>query len=91
MPKDVSILPDLPLTPIGKIYKPALRVLATTRAVEDALSGAGLAPKDFEISTSEAKTIIEIRDEVSAEAVKRALLGMPIRYEIRLAGAQIVQ
>ncbi len=91
LPKHVSILPDLPLTPIGKIYKPALRVLATTRAVEDALSGAGLAPKDFEISTSEAKTIIEIRDEVSAEAVKRALLGMPIRYEIRLAGAQIVQ
>jgi fatty-acyl-CoA synthase len=84
LPKYVSILPDLPLTPIGKIYKPALRVLATTRAITDALSAAGLTLKDFEISASEEATIIQISDEVSVEAAKRALLGMPIRYEIRL-------
>jgi hypothetical protein len=29
--------------------------------------------------------MIQISDEVSVEAAKRALLGMPIRYEIRLS------
>jgi fatty-acyl-CoA synthase len=28
-PKQISVLHELPLTPVGKIYKPALRLLAT--------------------------------------------------------------
>ena len=83
VPKYVAILPELPVTPIGKIYKPALRVLATRRAIESALSGAGLAAAAFEIAASEAETVIHVRNEADAATAKRALQGMPIRYDIR--------
>jgi fatty-acyl-CoA synthase len=85
VPKHVSILPDLPMTPIGKIYKPALRVLATRRAIELALAGAGLGRQEFEISASEADIIISVGNAACRETAKRALLGMPVQYEIRLA------
>jgi fatty-acyl-CoA synthase len=83
-PKHISILPDLPMTPIGKIYKPALRALATRRAFEAALAGASLTAADFAIAASEAEVVIGVRDEQCREAAKRALLGMPVRYEIRV-------
>jgi fatty-acyl-CoA synthase len=84
LPRHVSILPDLPLTPVGKIYKPALRVLATTRAVEDALAKAGLIREEFTINVSEAEAIISVRDEACQVAAKNALVGMPVRYEVRI-------
>ena len=83
-PKHVSILPELPMTPIGKIYKPALRVLTTRRAFEAALAGAGLTGTDFALTASEAEVIVGVRSEECREAAKRVLLGMPVRYEIRV-------
>jgi len=41
-PKRISQLDALPLTPIGKVYKPALRVLATERVIRERLSQAQL-------------------------------------------------
>jgi fatty-acyl-CoA synthase len=84
LPRHVSILADLPMTPVGKIYKPALRVLAARHAIEMALAGAGLAPRAFEVAASEAEIIIHVGDAQQQEAAKRALVGMPIRYEVRL-------
>jgi fatty-acyl-CoA synthase len=83
LPKHVWILPELPTTPIGKIYKPALRVLATIRAMEVALAGAGFNANEFEVAAFEAEMVIHVGSEPSRELAKRALLGMPIRYEIR--------
>jgi len=83
VPKYVTILPDLPVTPIGKIYKPALRVLATQRAIESALAGAGLEAAAFEVAASEAGTVIHVRNEADAATAKRALQGMPVRYDVR--------
>jgi fatty-acyl-CoA synthase len=90
LPKHVSILPDLPMTPVGKIYKPALRLLATKRAVEAALCSAGLTPRQFEIVASEAEIIIHVGNAECRETAKRALVGMPIRYDVRL-GSRILQ
>jgi fatty-acyl-CoA synthase len=84
LPRHVSILADLPMTPVGKIYKPALRVLAARHAIEMALAGVGLTPQAFEIAASEAEIIIHVGDAQHQEAAKRALVGMPIRYEVRL-------
>ena len=83
VPKYVTILPDLPVTPIGKIYKPALRVLATQRAIESALAGASLEAAAFEVAASEAGTVIHVRNEADAATAKRALQGMPVRYDVR--------
>ncbi len=38
-PKAVTVLDALPLTPVGKPFKPALRAVATREAVADALGG----------------------------------------------------
>ncbi|MBL4915911.1 acyl-CoA synthetase [Szabonella alba] len=42
VPKRVEILPELPKTAVGKVFKPDLRRLAITRVYDAALSGAGL-------------------------------------------------
>jgi fatty-acyl-CoA synthase len=81
-PKFVAILREMPLTPIGKIYKPALRVLATRRAIEDALGGIGMAIPQFDVAVSEAESVVHLKDAAREDAVKGALLGMPIRYRI---------
>jgi fatty-acyl-CoA synthase len=88
LPRYVSILPDLPLTPVGKIYKPALRLIATRRAIEAALGGAQLSRSEFEIAVSETEIIVHVGTVESQATAKRALVGMPISYEVRL-GAKI--
>jgi fatty-acyl-CoA synthase len=85
LPKHVSVLPDLPMTPVGKIYKPALRLLATRRAIEAALGGAGLSSQEYEIVASEAEIIIHVENARCQEVAKRALVGMPIQYDVRLS------
>ncbi len=84
-PKSISILREMPVTPIGKIYKPALRVLATRRAIEEALGGIGLAGAQFDLAVSENETVVQLKDAAHEDAVKGALLGMPIRYRIQPA------
>ncbi len=86
-PKYVYILPDLPMTPIGKIYKPALRSIATQRAVTDSLLGAGLPASSFEIEMQQLKSLIRLRsgEQQDLARVRGALLGMPIEYEIQRA------
>ena len=42
MPRRVTVLPALPLTAIGKVYKPALRLAAAERVIRERLSRAGL-------------------------------------------------
>ena len=82
-PKTIAILGEMPVTPIGKIYKPALRVLATRRAIEESLIKVGLSPQDFEIHASESETIIRLGYGTRENEVKAALVGMPIKYTIQ--------
>lgn len=42
VPKHLEILPELPKTAVGKIFKPDLRRRAITRVFDEALRGAGL-------------------------------------------------
>jgi len=44
-PKRITVLAALPLTAIGKVYKPALRALALQRVVQERLVQAGLAAR----------------------------------------------
>ena len=43
LPKRVDVLPALPMTAIGKVYKPALRLRAIERVLGERLAAAGLA------------------------------------------------
>jgi fatty-acyl-CoA synthase len=42
LPKHLEILPELPKTAVGKVFKPDLRRLAITRTFDAALAEAGL-------------------------------------------------
>lgn len=44
-PRRIDIIPSIPVTAIGKVYKPALRALATARVIQDRLADAGVAGK----------------------------------------------
>ena len=82
-PKNICVLGEMPVTPVGKIYKPALRVLATRRVIEETLTTIGLDASQFELDVSERETTVRLADPAHEDAVKAALLGMPIRYSIR--------
>jgi len=45
VPKHIEVLPELPKTAVGKVFKPDLRRLAITRVYDAALSEAGLAAR----------------------------------------------
>jgi fatty-acyl-CoA synthase len=82
-PKSICVLGEMPVTPIGKIYKPALRVLATKRVIEEMLTAMGLYTPQCEVTVTERETIVRLKDAAREDAVKAALLGMPIRYSIQ--------
>jgi fatty-acyl-CoA synthase len=86
-PKRICVLGEMPVTPVGKIYKTALRVLATRRVVEETLRAIGLDPAQFALDVSERETTVCLNDAAHKVAVKAALLGMPIRYSIRSGAA----
>lgn len=88
-PKSIAILDEMPVTPIGKIYKPALRVLATQRAIEEALGAVGLGSAQFDLAVSERESVVRLKDSAREEAAKGALLGMPIRYRIEAGSGSV--
>lgn len=45
LPKHIEILPELPKTAVGKVFKPDLRRLAITRTYDAALSAAGISAR----------------------------------------------
>jgi fatty-acyl-CoA synthase len=55
IPKEIIITKEIPLTPVGKIFKPALRYDATRRAYEKALEALGGMAESFEIVVGEDK------------------------------------
>lgn len=81
-PRSIVVLKEMPVTPVGKIYKPALRVLATRRAIEEALSKVGLWSACVTLDVGEAATVIRVDDLTKIDAAKAALVGMPIDYMI---------
>ena len=77
-------MPELPLTPVGKIYKPALKALAARHAIEERLKSLDL-PAALEIAVSDgaAKAVIRVAGEPGSDRrVKEALLGLPIECEV---------
>lgn len=81
-PRSVVILNEMPMTPIGKIYKPALRMLATRKAIEDALAKINIDINDFSIIVTEVESRVRLNDARQIDAVRATLTGMPIQYTV---------
>ena len=75
-PKHLEVLPELPKTAVGKIFKPDLRRLAIKRIYDQALAEAGLPAEVAEVMEDRKLGLVaKIRPmgEVTSEAVDRAL------------------
>ena len=83
-PRTIVMIDDMPMTPVGKIYKPRLREIAAEEAAREALAAA-LPGAAFEVAARHGKSGLVLTAKVPADAVEtaRAELGkFPIRFEV---------
>ena len=79
------MIDEMPMTPVGKIFKPRLREIAAEEAGREALAAA-LPGAAFEVAARHSETrSASLRAKVSADAaeIARAELGkFPVRFEV---------
>lgn len=88
-PKYVYIVDQIPLTSVGKIFKPALKWDAIQRAYADELSGLGNLARSVTVNVAENKIHgssaaihIQAADGVEAEQVKSRVAELLARYTV---------
>ncbi|HXT09014.1 MAG TPA: acyl-CoA synthetase [Roseiarcus sp.] len=84
-PAEVRVLAQMPLTGVGKIFKPALREIAAKEALEQAVAGLGMPGVSVEVAAHPkygALATVRASEPLAsaAEAALRELLG---RFQIR--------
>lgn len=89
VPKEIVITPEIPLTPVGKIFKPGLRYDATKRAYEEELQAIGDSLANYQVQVGEDKTHgtrVEIRVKPAAgtdmAAIREKIAELLKRYTI---------
>lgn len=78
LPKRIEIVDDIPLTPIGKIFKPALRRVATRWAVQAAAAKAGVALSDDALNIDDRLHCVIRLTPAQAARLQSATRGMAI-------------
>ena len=76
VPKHIEILPELPKTAVGKIFKPELRKLAIARVYDVALAEAGIAARVVEVIEDKKRGLtarLERKGPVDVAAVAHVL------------------
>ncbi|WP_339113843.1 acyl-CoA synthetase [Thioclava sp. GXIMD2076] len=85
IPKHIEILPELPKTAVGKIYKPELRRRAIGRVLSGALTERGLAAKVTEVRQDRTRGLVAvIRAEAGCdrEALRQTLEEFALPYDM---------
>jgi fatty-acyl-CoA synthase len=89
VPKDIYIVDKIPLTAVGKIFKPRLRWDATRRAYEQELAALGDLARSVEVSVAEdkvhgTKATIRIKAARGAdpEAIRKRVPELLARYTV---------
>ncbi len=77
IPKHIEIVPEMPKTAVGKVFKPDLRRLAITRVFDGALEKAGLAPRVSAVIEDRKRGLVAqlLPSRGMDEAAVNALLG----------------
>lgn len=90
VPKEIFIIDSMPLTPIGKVYKPALRRDIIRRVYENDLEALGRDGSSLTVDVVEDQTygtlaVIRIKPAAheSVEAVKNKIKDILLRYTIK--------
>ncbi len=81
VPKHIEILPELPKTAVGKVFKPDLRRMATIRIYDAELAGAGIAARVAEVVEDKKRGLVAriARNGPVDEAKVAELLGQHTR------------
>ncbi|WP_046114056.1 AMP-binding protein [Aquincola tertiaricarbonis] len=91
MPKRIDILPGIPVTAVGKVYKPALRVLATQRTIDEQLAAAGITPAQARAEVRDEAgglcVCFHLHDEAAAPALHMLMKPFALRYQLLPAAA----
>ena len=85
MPKAIRIVPALPLTGVGKIFKPALVLCETEDALSEALRGSGVAFETVTASNDAAQGIlvdVVLADGEQPQRADRVLGQFAFRYRL---------
>jgi fatty-acyl-CoA synthase len=90
IPKEVFIINEIPLTPVGKIFKPALRWDAIRKVYRRELEALGSVADSVDVSVTEDKVhgslaIITVKpaSKVSAQEVKKRVDDILARYTVK--------
>ncbi|MYF08408.1 MAG: hypothetical protein F4233_11080 [Rhodospirillaceae bacterium] len=92
MPKRVHILPDLPQTALGKVFKPALRLQSIERVFGEALTplrddGVTVAVTGQQSAAGlSAHIALGGADGAAEERVRSLLRGFPVDYIVEVSG-----
>ncbi len=90
VPKEVYIVDEIPLTPVGKIFKPSLRWQSIQRVYEAELQALGDLAERIEVSVNEdkihgsiAEITIKAAQGVSADGIKQKVEDILARYTVK--------
>ncbi len=90
VPKEITIVDEIPLTPVGKIFKPALRWRAIQRVYRTELKAIGNLVESVDVSVREDKihgslAVITVKalPEISVEEIKHKVDDMLARYTVK--------
>ncbi|WP_339108669.1 acyl-CoA synthetase [Thioclava sp. GXIMD4216] len=89
IPKHIEILPELPKTAVGKIFKPELRRRAIQRVLSDVLAEAGLAAHVAEVRQDRRRGLvahIRTAPECDHAQLRHRLEEFALPYELEGAG-----
>ena len=76
-PKRIHPLPEIPMTAVGKQFKPALVADAAARAVADALADAGIPVRDVSASHQNGRLVVAVTG-ADPERVREAVAGFAL-------------
>ena len=90
VPKVIRIVEKMPLTAVGKIFKPALRRLEATRALSDTLNEAGLTGAEVSVAEEPARGLVAavaVPDAAALDAARVLLEQFPIAFDLHIRPA----
>jgi fatty-acyl-CoA synthase len=82
LPKRIAAIEAMPLTPIGKVFKPALRRIATGWALRAAAEQCGLSAEAVGIEVDDKLRASLTVPEGAEDRLRAALAGMPIEVSV---------
>ena len=89
-PRAVSVIAEMPVTPVGKIFKPKLREIAAGDAARELLAAEGLAKEVSVEAITDPSRGLYLRVNAApdkAEVAGRLLQKFPVKVEVDASGA----